>query len=97
MDSLGYSLRGPIYPGAPGGGLGVAAANILVVGQERRECDETVGTDGKVGVLGEGVVLRHHLTFKAGDNFFGKDQVAPRLGPRRGEGGYQVWCAGTGN
>ena len=48
MDSLGYSSRGPIHPGAPGGGLGVAAAIILVVGQERRECDETVGTDGKV-------------------------------------------------
>ena len=99
MHSLGCSSRGPVHPGAPGGLLGVAPANILVVGQERRQCDETVGADGKVGVLGEGIVLRHHrITFDAGDNFFGKDQVAPRLVPRRGEGGgYQIWCAGTGN
>ena len=96
MDSFG-SLRGPtsIHPGAPGDFA--AAANFFGVGQERRECDETVGTDGELGILGEGIVLRHHLSFKAGDNFFGKDQVAPRLVPRRGKGGYQIWYAGTGN
>ena len=83
MDSLG-SLRGPVHPGAPGGGLG------LSVGQERRECDETIGTDGKVGVLGEGIAF-DCLIFKAGgDNFLGKDQVAMCLGPRRGERGYLI-------